>query len=261
MNKFFKKSYQSLLISGIIATALGIVLFLIQNDFIETLIRWAGFVFIVMGATFALIDIYNISKKRGWGLYMFSGVILIALGILFTVKPTDIRNILAYIIGIWAIISGTYVIIIILRFRKDIHQAVISIISGVLLIVMGVLFLFRPNILNPISNAVKYLLGAILLVVGLWKIFNSFRIRRIVKSIVLDEEREKYKVNRDVIEDAIIEEEVVEDDETNEDEEEEEVNMSAEHEAPEDDSKNDDNHGFSSTSNDNIEYSNPNDNN
>ena len=38
MNKFFKKSYQSLLISGIIATALGIVLFLIQNDFIETLI-------------------------------------------------------------------------------------------------------------------------------------------------------------------------------------------------------------------------------
>ncbi|MGI6717752.1 MAG: HdeD family acid-resistance protein [Bacteroidales bacterium] len=235
MNKFFKKSYQSLLISGIIATLLGIVLFFMQNDFIETLIKWTGFVFIVMGATYALIDIYNISKKRNWGVFLFSGIILITLGILFTVNPTGIRNFLAYVLGIWAIISGAYSIIILLKFRKNIQKAFISVISGIFLIVIGFIFLFRPEILNPISNAIKYLLGALFLVVGLWKIFNSFRLKKIIKSIVLEEEKAKHKVNTENIEEAQIEKE-----DQQQDSAKEENNKS----------------GFSSTSDDSFEYEN-----
>jgi uncharacterized membrane protein HdeD (DUF308 family) len=179
-NNILKKSWQTMAISGVIATVIGLLFLFATENVLVTLIKWIGFILIVAAATLIILDIRNMAQKNDWGLFMFSSVIMLVLGLFCAIVPAKVYNFIFDIIGVWSIITGAYQIIVLLKFRHHISQIAFTIINGCLLIVLGIIFIFFPD---TMAKAVTYIVGAFLIISGIWSLFYAFKFRKVIKSV------------------------------------------------------------------------------
>lgn len=180
MNTFFKKSWLAMLVNGIVAAVIGILLLFVKGEAILILIKWTGIIFIIVAATLLGVDIYAAVKKRYWGSLTFASVLMLVAGIILAVMPEQVWHFLAFAIGIWAVLTGVFQIITLIKYKKYVPHNTITIVNGVLLIILGLLFIFYRN---NMANAITYIAGAFLIISGLWEVFNAFRFKKIVKVI------------------------------------------------------------------------------
>ncbi|MDD4141815.1 MAG: DUF308 domain-containing protein [Bacteroidales bacterium] len=153
----------------------------------------AGIIFVIAGVTLICVDIYYAIKKKLWGTFMFFGALLLVVGIIFALFPEAVRNVLLVIIGIWVVLTGIFQIIATIKFRKRFPQYVMNIINGALMVIIGVVFIFRPELS---AKFLTYLISACLIVIGCWELFNAFRFKKVIKEAL----------KADDIEDAEVEE-------------------------------------------------------
>ena len=183
MNTFFKKSWVTMFVNGIIAAVVGLILLFVKGDAVQLLIKWTGIILIIVAATLIGVDIFAAIKKRYWGSLTFISVFILVAGIICAFMPESVRNFLLVAIGVWAILTGVFQIITTIKFRKHVPQNALSIVNGVLMVVLGVIFVFNPEIM---AKAMTFIVGAFLVISGLWEIFNAFRFKKIAKNIERD---------------------------------------------------------------------------
>lgn len=163
------RNWWMLLLRGIIAIVFGLCAFL-----------WPGLtlaVLILLWGAFALVDgviaVIEGGRVRWWSI-LFFGVLAIAAGLFALLQPGITALALLFVIAIWAIARGILEIVAAIRLRKELTNEWLLVLSGLLSIGLGVLFVMFPGagILSLL-----WLLGAYALVAGILMIVLSFRLR------------------------------------------------------------------------------------
>lgn len=170
-----------MLINGLIAAIIGIILlFIVSNngDVFQSIIKWVGIILIIVSATLIGVDIYAAVKKRHWGSLAFVSAFLLIIGIIFAANPQNVLWFVSIVAGIWAAVTGVSQIITTIKYRQYVPGFIFTIINGILMIALGVMFIFFQEIL---MKTFTYIAGAFLVVSGLWEIFNAFRFKKITK--------------------------------------------------------------------------------
>lgn len=178
MSSLFQKSWKTLLINGSVATAVGLLFLFITNDFLKTLIFFFGIFLLAISLVLLCIDIYNICKEKPWGINMLNCIILLVFGLIFVLYPDVISKLVYLVFGLWTAISGIFQLSTSIKYRKHIAQPGIAIMSAVFLSLLGIFLIVYPNFFQTTTTKI---IGAFLLVTGLWQIFNGFRFKRICK--------------------------------------------------------------------------------
>jgi len=168
------RSWWVLLLYGILGVLFGLIA-LTRPVAAATALAWAiGVMALAEGVVslFALFD-REVKISRGWlALY---ALVSLGFGLLTVFNPVATAGMLLLFLAAWLIVAGVYRIIFAIRVRKEITGEWLIALSGVLAIVLGLLFVRFP---------VKGLLvttlwiGAGALVYGFVQILAAFKVRK-----------------------------------------------------------------------------------
>jgi uncharacterized membrane protein HdeD (DUF308 family) len=159
-----------LLVRGIIAIVFGLMAF-----------AWPGLTIIILTALFAAYALVDgifalvVGVHSRWWVLAFLGGLGIIAGLLAFFYPGLTALTLLLIIASWAIVRGIIEIIAAIQLRKIIANEWALIVGGGCSVIFGVILLARPA---AGALAVIWLIGAYSLVIGIFLIILSFRIKR-----------------------------------------------------------------------------------
>ena len=108
-------------------------------------------------------------------LLLFYALASIAFGVIAISNPKATAGILFLMLSFWLIVAGVFRIVFAIRVRKEIVGEWLIALSGVLAIVLGILFLRNPAT-GLFATAIW--IGAGALVYGVAQVFAGFRFRR-----------------------------------------------------------------------------------
>jgi uncharacterized membrane protein HdeD (DUF308 family) len=169
------RSWWILLVYGVFAILFGIFA-LTRPIAAAAALAWAlGILALAEGAIslFALFDRQAVVSKGWLALYSVASIVF---GLLAVANPLAAAQALLLFLAAWLIVGGAYRIAFAIRVRKEIRGEWLIALSGVLAIVLGVMF-----VSNPLSGLVvtKLWLGAFALVYGILQVVAAFRVRRL----------------------------------------------------------------------------------
>ncbi|HWL59224.1 MAG TPA: HdeD family acid-resistance protein [Paracoccus sp. (in: a-proteobacteria)] len=169
-----------LLLRGIAAILFGIVALLLPGLTVFVLL-WVFGVYAIFDGLMAVITAVQRRKSDDrWWAWALDGVLSIAIGLmaLFWTGATA----LAFIIwmAIWGVIAGIFRIVAAIRLRNEFKGEWELILSGVLLVVWGVLMAMLPaaGLLS-----IAWLLGVFAILIGITLIALSLRLRKMKPAI------------------------------------------------------------------------------
>jgi uncharacterized membrane protein HdeD (DUF308 family) len=138
-------------------------------------------VLVVLFGAFVLADgifAFATAVTDGLGLYgvwvMLEGITEIAVGIVTLVWPNITTFVLLYLIAACAIISGLFRVLAAIRLRKELASAGWLVLSGVLSMVVGVVFALHPT---SGALALVWLMGVFAILCGIPLLVLAFRLR------------------------------------------------------------------------------------
>lgn len=108
---------------------------------------------------------------------MLRGVIIFLFGILAIVSPGTVLLTLILYLGVIAVISGA--ILIIDSFEADKNEKVIKIIEGIIYILFGFLFIFKPDYIVKFT---MIFLALWALLAGLFQIYSAIKLRKVINN-------------------------------------------------------------------------------
>lgn len=168
------KNWWALVLRGVAGIVFGILAFVMPVVTLAALVLLFG--------AYALVDgIFNIVAAatggrgaRPWWALLLAGLAGIGAGLVTFFMPGLTALALAYLIGIWAIVTGVLEIVAAVRLRKEIRNEWLLGLSGVLAVAFGALLLFAPG---AGALAMVLWIGAYALVYGALLVFLGFRLR------------------------------------------------------------------------------------
>ena len=119
------------------------------------------------------------AKRHDWGLVV-AGVLLVALALFFTVAPGLTLVTITAIAGAGFLVSGIFDAVMYVRFRRAMDLSGWVLAYAVLDIVLGLMFLLHPLAL---SGVIPWVIGAFLLVFGIFEVVAALRVRRLGTSL------------------------------------------------------------------------------
>ena len=143
-------------------------------------IAWA---FGVMALAEGLLSLFALVRRevavsKGWlALY---GVASLAFGVMAVINPVKTASLLLLLMAAWLVVAGLWRIVLAIRIRKEITGEWMIALSGVLAIVLGVMFVMSPAA-GLVTVALWVGLGA--LVYGVLQIAAGFRLRRLATAV------------------------------------------------------------------------------
>jgi uncharacterized membrane protein HdeD (DUF308 family) len=125
-----------------------------------------------IASVFALFQ-RHVAISRGWlVLYALASIIF---GLLAIMHPLAVANVLLLFLAAWLVVAGIYRIVFAIRVRKEIQGEWMIALSGVLAIVLGVLFFAYP-IAGLLTLAIW--IGAAALVYGVLQLIAGVKMHR-----------------------------------------------------------------------------------
>ncbi len=124
---------------------------------------------------FALFD-RRVTVSKGWlALYALASLVF---GVLAVSNPVAVAGALLMLLAAWLVVGGIYRIVFAIRVRKEVEGEWLIALSGVLSIVLGVLF-----VLSPIAGLLVTALwiGVASLIYGVVQIAAGLRLRKLLK--------------------------------------------------------------------------------
>lgn len=173
------RSWWVLVLYGLIAVLFGIAAFAWPARTAVAL-AWAFGVMALAEGVLSLIALLRreVSVSRGWlALY---GLASLAFGAMAVLNPVKTASLLLLLLAVWLIIAGLWRIVLAIRIRKEITGEWMIALSGVLAIVLGVMFAMSPAA-GLVTVALWVGLGA--LVYGVLQIVAGFRLRRMATAL------------------------------------------------------------------------------
>jgi len=169
------RSWWILLLYGLVALGFGIVAIGWPLSAAMALAWTLGVMAIVEGviSLFALVS-GGSGASRGWlALYAIASL---GFGILAVINPLATASVLVLFLAAWLLVAGIYRIVFAIRVRKQIQGEWLLILSGVLAVVLGVLFAANPYA----GVAVTTLwIGIGSLLYGLLQVLVAFKLRKL----------------------------------------------------------------------------------
>jgi uncharacterized membrane protein HdeD (DUF308 family) len=163
-----------LVIYGVISVLFGLSALIWPGSTVVAL-AWAfGIMALAEGiaSVFALFQ-RHVAISRGWlVLYALASIIF---GLLAIMHPLAVANVLLLFLAAWLIVAGIYRIVFAIRVRKEIQGEWMIALSGVLAIVLGVLFFAYP-IAGLLTLAIW--IGAAALIYGVLQLIAGVRMHR-----------------------------------------------------------------------------------
>lgn len=174
MHNFYNAYWWIFLLRGIFALVLGVLAVGWPGATFATLIVFIG-AYLFIAGIFAIIGAIAARKTtENWGIFLFSGLLGVILGILTFYNPFATGAALIYLIAFWAMLAGLFELIIAIRLRKVITGEGWYIAGGLLTIIFGILLAS-----NPVAAAVTltWMFGIYAIITGIMLISLSFRLR------------------------------------------------------------------------------------
>jgi len=167
------RSWWVLLLYGVLGVLFGLIA-VTRPVAAAAALAWALGVMALAEGLVSLLALFDkqVAISKAWlALY---AVVSIVFGLLTVFNPVATAGILLLFLAAWLIVAGVYRIVFAIRVRKQIRGEWLIALSGLLAIVLGVLF-----ILNPASGlAVTTIwIGAAAIVYGVVQIIAAFRVR------------------------------------------------------------------------------------
>jgi len=163
------------LLFGLFAVAFGVLAVMAPVRTAAVLALWLGVVAIVEGVVALAAAIAGSAPvSRGWA--VFYALVSIAFGVLAILNPLATASVLLLFLAAWLVVGGIYRIVFAIRVRKHIRGEWLLVLSGLLAVVLGVLFA-----LNPLGGLMvtSLWIGAMALVYGVLQVVAAFRLRRL----------------------------------------------------------------------------------
>lgn len=153
-------------LSGILMLIFGIILLIWPGSTLLAFCQLIGWCLIIVGAVEIISSITgNTDVTNAAG-----GAVALIVGIVFIARPYSVMSILPFLIGLIITIAGVVLLIKVIVRREQGMGAILSIIGGVIVVVVGILFMFNP------FSTIKLLmivLGIILIYFGILRIGTS----------------------------------------------------------------------------------------
>ena len=168
------RSWWLLLVYGLAAVVFGIVTLIWPARSVAVLVMAFGLLSTVDG----VVSLFSIFRKDialpNWLLLLYA-VVSIGFGILALVQPALVADALLWLLAVWLIVAGVARIAFAIQIRKLIRGEWLLAASGAVAILLGVLFLARPDV-GIVTLAVWIALGA--LVYGILQVVLAIRLKR-----------------------------------------------------------------------------------
>lgn len=167
------RSWWVLLVYGILGVIFG--LFALARPLAAaTAMVWALGVLALAEGVVSLFAAFSnkIAVSKGW--VLLYAVLSIAFGIMTIVNPVSMAGTLMLFLAVWLVFAGIYRIIFAIRVRQEIKGEWLIALSGVLSIVLGILFAISP--LTGLFITALWI-GAGALVYGVLQIVAAFKLR------------------------------------------------------------------------------------
>ena len=143
-------------------------------------LAWAFGVMALAEGVISLFALFNrhVAVSRGWlVLYALASIVF---GLLAIWHPLAVVNVLLLFLAAWLIVAGIYRIVFAIRVRKEIEGEWMIALSGVLAVVLGVLFAAYP-VAGLLTVAIW--IGAAALVYGVLQVIAGVRMHRWKRSL------------------------------------------------------------------------------
>ncbi|HED4876105.1 HdeD family acid-resistance protein [Stenotrophomonas sp. YIM B13575] len=169
------RSWWILLLYGLVALGFGIIAIGWPMSAAIALAWTLGVMAIVEGVISLLALITGASgASRGWLLLYV--VASLGFGVLAVINPLATASVLVLFLAAWLLVAGIYRIVFALRVRRQIQGEWLLILSGVLAIVLGLLFAANPYA----GVAVTTLwIGIGSLLYGVLQVLVAFKLRKL----------------------------------------------------------------------------------
>ena len=163
-----------LLLYGALAVVFGIVAIVVPLQAAAALTWALGVLAVAEGAVsgLALLDRQMAVSKA---LLAFYAVVSIAFGALAIINPLATASVLLLLLAAWLIVAGLHRIVLAIRVRREIQGEWLIVLSGVLGLALGVLFVLDPRG-GIVVTTLWFGVGA--LFYGVLQIVVALRLRR-----------------------------------------------------------------------------------
>lgn len=141
-------------------------------------LTWIAGVLALVDGVIGLVALFGRDHQVSRGWLAFYAVVSILFGILALANPIAMAGALILLLAAWLIVGGIYRIVFAIQVRKVIDGEWLLILSGLLSIVLGILF-----VANPLTGVYVTALwiGICAIVFGAVQIFGAFKLRKLAK--------------------------------------------------------------------------------
>ncbi len=141
-----RRGWWLFLVRGLLALAIGIFALVDPRATLGAVILLLGWFLLIDGA-FAAVKAFTIVRTDPtWPLLLLAGIAGIATGIAIFTWPRLTALTLAYVIGLWAVVSGFFEIVVAFALRRAIAGALLYVFFGLVSLVFGGFVLFEPRL-------------------------------------------------------------------------------------------------------------------
>lgn len=179
MIEYFKYSWWSLVLRGLLAILFGILALIWPGITLEVLILFFGGFALADGFFSAAGALANRKHDKTWWLFFFSGIAGIIVGILTFFLPELTAFVLVILIAARALLVGLFEITAAIRLRKTIKDEWILILDGLLSLLFAVVLFLLPGLG---ALALVWMIGITAIILGVLLFAIGVRVRGWKKS-------------------------------------------------------------------------------
>jgi uncharacterized membrane protein HdeD (DUF308 family) len=165
-------NWWTLLLRGIVAVLFGLAALFWPGLTLLVLIVFFGAFVVVDGVVAIVAGIWGTGGRR-W-LLLAEGVLGVLAGLIAFFYPGMTALVLLYVIAAWAILTGILRVVLAISSRREVENAWLLVLSGVLSVIFGVILAVLPGV-GLLS--LVWLIGIYAVIVGVVLIVLAFRMR------------------------------------------------------------------------------------
>ena len=168
-----------ILFRGLAAVLFGVLTFVWPGLSLLVLVILFGVFAVISGITAVVAALRN-REEQGWALLLIEGILGIMAGTVALVWPGITALAFLYLLAAWAILTGITELVAPLAFPMSVGRAVLTVLTGVVSIVFGIVIASRPasGLLT-----VAWLIGVFAIVFGVTHIVMYFQSRSLAASL------------------------------------------------------------------------------
>lgn len=180
MAELLKSSYRLSMTYSILFIIIGALLFIDPAGFVVLVSYLIGILLLVAGFN----NVISYSKNRDLSVsktLLVFGILLIIMGAFLIIKPTFIGKIVPSIIGVCLIINSIEKLLYLNYLNeKNSDNYVISLISGIIILLAGIFLLF-----NPLSGTliVTQIIGILIIIYSVMDLIEKIKFKKGIKNI------------------------------------------------------------------------------